>query len=451
MAYVAVRWGPPEQPRGVVRAALPRTRIQNEEKRGRNRLLLAVIGASVFAAVLATIAARRVSAPITRIQKAAREIASGRMDLRVEPAGTQEVQDLARAINNLAQSVQSQLQAAISEERRLERLLNEMPEGILVVDQAGRLVLVNASARAFLGLSADVIGRTPVEAIRHAELQMAVDRTALSKEAETIEIRVAEPQIRVLSITLLPMDRDMVIVLHDVTRLRRLEEARRETAANIGHELRTPLSAVLGYVETLRQAEDLSAEDRLKFLQVIDRNARRLERLVTDLTQLSRLESSEMGLSFTSLAPGDLVARAVESVTPRAGKKNIAIQTRIPEDLPHLTGDRHILETALLNLMDNAIRVSPAGSAITVAAGRTDGGIRFEVSDHGPGIPREFQDRIFERFYRIDPGRSLEDGGSGLGLAIVKHAVLQHMGRVGVESSPGRGATFYFIIPETQG
>ncbi len=217
--------------------------------------------------------------------------------------------------------------------------------------------------------------------------------------------------------------------------------------ANIGHELRTPLSAILGYLETLEHAEDLSAEDRARFLAVIARNGRRLDRLVRDLSRLSELESAQAKLVVESLAVDAMLDQVIETLGPRAEERGVHLEKESAASLPPVLADRHGLETVLLNLLDNAVRVSPPGSIVRVRAFQRKECVRFEVLDHGPGVPRDLRERVFERFYRIDTGRSSEEGGSGLGLAIVKHAILLHGGDVGVEDAPEGGALFYFTLP----
>ena len=450
MAYVAVRWGPAARPLGVARAALPMTRVIAEENRGRGRLLAVVLGALGFAAILGYVAARRITRPVARLSAETRRIAEGALDRRVEPAGTAEVQDLALAVNHLADSLRHELLAVEIERLRLEHLLRGMPDGILALDAGGRITLANPAARSLLATGDDLVGKTPVEAVRSAELQQAVDRVLAEDRAESVELRVLEPERRTLHVTLVPRESGMVVVLQEVSRLRRLEAARREMVANIGHELRTPLSAILGYLETLEHAEDLSPEERARFLGVIARNARRLERLVRDLSRLSELESAQARLALEPLAVEGVLDQALETLAPRAEERGLRLEKETAAALPAVLADRHGLETVLLNLLDNAVRVSPQGSVVRVRALSRDRAVRFEVLDHGPGVPRDLRERVFERFYRIDSGRSSEEGGSGLGLAIVKHLVLLHGGEVGVEDAPEGGALFHFTLPTAQ-
>ncbi len=447
MAYLAVRWGPVNAPYGVVRGSYPMTRVLEEQTRGRGRLVLVLLGAVAMAALLGYVSARRVTRPVARVSAIAREMAGGQLDRRVEPAGSAEVKDLAHAVNDLAGSVQTQIRQAEAERRRLDHLLERMPDGILALDGRGRITRANPAARTLCGLGEDVVGRTPVEAVRSAELQQVVDRALAEARVETVELKLTEPERRTLSVSVVPLEAGLVVVIHDVTRLRRLESARREMVANIGHELRTPLAAILGYLETLEHSPELSAAERTRFLGVITRNARRLERLVLDLSKLSELESTQVRAAAEPLDAVPVVREVMETLTPRAADKGVRLESEIEPGLPPVAADRHGLETVLLNLMDNAVRVSPEASAVTVRARRTGGAVRFEVADRGPGVPRELRDRVFERFYRLDAGRSVEEGGSGLGLAIVKHAVQLYGGEVGIEDAPGGGALFFFTLP----
>ncbi len=446
-AYLAVRWGSVHEPFGVARVALPMDHVVAEQHRGRGRLALVVLGAIALAALLDYVSAKRVTRPVARMSETARQIAAGHLDRRVEPEGSSEVRDLGMAVNHLADSVEVQINRVEAERQRLARLLQGMPDGILALDETGRIVLANPAARTMLSLEGEVAGLSPVETVRSPELQQAVDAVRASGKVETREIKLPGPGAPVLSVSLVPLETGMVVVIHDVTRLRRLEHARREIVANIGHELRTPLTAILGYLETLDQSPDLPEAERDRFLAVISRNARRLERLVKDLSRLSRLESSQVKLDLEPVRLDEVTASAVETVAPRAREKDVEVVTEIDSALPVVQADRHGLETVLLNLLDNALRVSPRGASVKVRVRRREGVLRVEVEDRGPGIPQELRDRVFERFYRIDPGRASDEGGSGLGLAIVKHTVILHGGEVGVEGGRDGGAVFHFTIP----
>jgi two-component system phosphate regulon sensor histidine kinase PhoR len=447
MAYVAVRWGPADAPLGVVRAALPMTRVLQEERRGVVRLLLVALAGVALAGLLGLVASRRITRPLERVAAAAGDMGKGDLSRRAELEGSLEVREVAQSLNHLAAFVQNEIAEVETQRLRLEHLLTRMPDGILALDGDGKVTLVNEAAQRLLGIETRGGRRTPVELVHSAELQAAVDATLRDGRSRTVEIVLHRPDRKLLAVSLVPLERGLIVVVHDITRLRRLEEARREMVSNIGHELRAPLAAVLGYLETLEHDPTLTPEDRARFLGVIARNARRLERLVRDLSHLARLESSPEAITVVQVELAPVVAGAIETLTPRAAGKQVGLASVLPDDLPAVKADPHGLETILLNLLDNALRVSPPRSEVAVGAAPQDGSVRIWVSDHGPGIPRELRQRVFERFFRLDPGRSTEEGGSGLGLAIVKHTVLRLGGEIHVENPPGGGASFVFTLP----
>jgi two-component system phosphate regulon sensor histidine kinase PhoR len=241
-----------------------------------------------------------------------------------------------------------------------------------------------------------------------------------------------------------------VLVVHDLTRLKRLENARQEFVANVSHELRTPLSLIKGYVETLLDGARDNPELATKFLQTIDRNAERLKLLIEDLLTISELESGRVKLNLQAVPLGPVVAKVLEDFKDRAAARSIRLVNEAPDIAVRADVDR--LEQVLGNLVDNAIKYGRAKGAVTVSASARDGGqVEVFVEDDGPGIPPEALERVFERFYRVDKARSREQGGTGLGLAIVKHIIQSHGGRVWATSEPGRGTTFYFTLAQGTG
>ena len=448
MAYVGVRWGPADAPYGVARASLPMTRVEREQNRGRGRILGAVLAALLFSGVVGFVVARRLSRHLSRLTSAAREIASGRLDRRVEVEGGSEIRDLSTAVNSLTDSVKARIEEAQSERERLARILENMPGAILVLDSGGRIALVNPSTeRLFQVERGGFLDRTPVEATRNADLQRVVDRALRKGKTLKEEIKLLHPEPKVVEGIFVPLEWGLIVFLQDVTGLRRLQAARREMVANIGHELRTPLTAILGYLETLEHSPDLPLQERQRFLGIASRNARRLERLVQDLSRLAKLESPQGTIDRRPQDLEPLIRAAMETLAPRLGERGVRVETVVPEDLPPVTVDRHVIETVLLNLLDNALRVSPDGSTIRLSVEPREDGVVVSVNDQGPGVPREFRDRIFERFFRMDSGRASHEGGAGLGLAIVKHAVLLHRGDVWVEEGTEGGAVFRFVLP----
>jgi len=403
-------------------------------------------------AVLAALAAalvveRRVRAPLESILRSLQAPTAGRGKSGLLARGATEIESLGDALLRFRVGVDDEARGTEGERQRLFRILEGMPVGILALDGRGRITLVNEAGREILGIREDPLGRTPVEAVRSGELQAAVDAVLRDPGARTLEFTRADPSRRRVTAHLFPVEAGVVAVIQDVTRMHRLEEARRDMVANIGHELRTPLSAILGYLETMEQSPDLAAEDRARFLGIISRNSRRLERLVKDLSQLSRLESDAFEPRREVLDLAAAARVALEALSPRAAAKAIDLRVELPPELPRLSADRGALEAVLLNLLDNAVRAAPPGGRVRLAARGEGERVRIWVEDNGPGVPRELRDRVFERFYRLDFGRSAEEGGTGLGLAIVKHAVLQHDGEVGVQEAEGGGAHFWFTLP----
>jgi len=362
-----------------------------------------------------------------------------------------EMHDLQMAIDRLLSGFQVRMVHDSGKRDRLIKILNALPVGILELDERGRIVFQNRVLQDLFDTSLRAIGRAPIEVIRSGELQEIVDAVQAEGVARSADVTMVEPVRRQLHVHVLPVEDGLILIAEDRTQVKRLEKARSEMVANIGHELRTPLSAILGYVETLEQSPNLSAEDRARFLSVISRNSKRLERLVRDLSRLSRLESNQPVPEPESLNLKSLTEATLETFGPRTRDRNIQLRVDIPAGLPPVKADRDGLETVLLNLMENAVRATPPGGRITVGAREEDEQLELWVEDNGPGIPAELRERVFERFYRIDVGRSLAEGGSGLGLAIVKHTMLQYGGRVWIEDAPEGGASVHLLLPRWQG
>jgi two-component system phosphate regulon sensor histidine kinase PhoR len=362
---------------------------------------------------------------------------------------------------------QRRRQAAAAERDRMEQahrvdraeilshqsaLLNSMAEGILLLDLQGKIRLTNPAFNAAFQLTGSIENRSFLEVVRLPELSELVARAARKEPVLSHELRLPAKESW-LSVNASPVIdssgsvQGTVLVFHDVTRLKKLEGARRDFVANVSHELRTPLSLIKGYVETLLNGAKDQPEVAEKFLRTIDRNAERLRLLMEDLLTVSQLESGGLQMEFRPVALLPLCRKICEDFRPRAAGRKATLNA----DLPELTvrADLHRLEQVLSNLVDNAIKYGREGGAVQITARALPETNQVEVAvvDNGPGIPPESLDRVFERFYRVDKGRSRDQGGTGLGLSIVKHIVLSHGGRIWVESKPGQGAAFRFTLP----
>src|SRR5579859_6953552 len=344
-------------------------------------------------------------------------------------------------------------QEAAQKQAEQQALFNSMAEGVLVLDQSGRVQLVNRSLQKLFGLTTDVRGQTIMEAFRLRELVEVVQRLQGEQTVTNHEFQlpgVTEQRwLEVNAAAVLDsqnMLRGSILVFHDLTRLKQLENTRQEFVANVSHELRTPLSLIKGYVETLLDGARNNPEVVERFLKIIERNTQRLDLLIQDLLTISALESGRIQLNLQPVELRPLVEKVFTDLKARAEEKDVKLVNQL-NDLTALA-DAHRMEQVFANLVDNAIKYGRTQGMVTVGGRKTDAGrIEVFVQDDGPGIPPEALDRVFERFYRVDKARSREQGGTGLGLSIVKHIVQNHDGEVWAKSEPGKGTAFFFTLP----
>ncbi len=346
-------------------------------------------------------------------------------------------------------------QARARELAQQQALFNSMSEGVLVLDADGRVRLVNQALERLFGIAGDIRGRTVMEALRLHQVQELVNRTLLEGQVQEHDMELpgldGERSVQVNSAVVLGPDgrhQGLILVCHDLTQLKQLENTRREFVANVSHELRTPLSLIKGYVETLIDGAKDNPEVATKFLQTIEKHADRLTFLIEDLLTISRLESGQVVMNQQTIAPRAIAECVIHDLESKAAAKTASLVNEVPAELvAHADSDR--LQQVVFNLVDNAIKYGQSGGQVHIGARKADlKRVELWVRDDGPGIPPEAQARVFERFYRVDKARSREAGGTGLGLSIVKHIVQSHGGEVWVESEPGKGATFFFTLPE---
>ena len=334
-----------------------------------------------------------------------------------------------------------------------QALFNSMTEGVLLLDAAGRVQLVNEAFARLFSVAGDVRGRTVMEALRLHQVQALVNQTLIEGQMQDGELTLPGVEedryfaVNGAAVSSLDGQRQgMILVFHDLTRLKQLENTRREFVANVSHELRTPLSLIKGYVETLIDGARDNPEVALKFLHTIERHTDRLTFLIEDLLTISRLESGQMVINLASTDLRSVVARVVEDLASRAATRQVTLVNEVPEAL-QAVADPERLHQVFANLVDNAIMHGRVGGTVRIGAQTpTEQTVEVWVQDDGAGIPPEACARVFERFYRVDKARTREAGGTGLGLAIVKHLVLAHGGEVRVEGGLGTGAKFAFTL-----
>jgi len=431
-----------------------------EALRGR---LAAAMGLAAAAAVAAVLLLsfwidRRLFQPLSRLAGGASLLARGEYAHRLPLPDEDELARLAAALNRMADTVETQLAAMGHERDHLKAILAGMSEGVLVVGVDGRALLANPAFRRLFELPGEVAGKAMLEIVRERELARVVEATLATGESQyaEIELRTAERRCIQLLSGALPGEREggarpegAVVVARDTTEFNRLIEMRRDFVANVSHELKTPLAAIRGYAETLRDGALAEPETAARFTGRILLQCKRLQALLDDLLTLSRLEGLERAPQREPVDLPALVQRAVDLMANAADEKRVEVQVEAQEvpPIPRLPGDAEGLERLVVNLLDNAIKYNRPKGRVTVRLQAQGGQALLEVADTGIGIPQDALGRIFERFYRVDKGRSREEGGTGLGLAIVKHVAQAHGGQVEVESRLGQGSTFRIRLP----
>ena len=366
-------------------------------------------------------------------------------------------QELARTRRDYADLKDLHHQKMAHESAQLQALFNSMIEGVLLLDRDGRVRLANQALNHFFNLTNDIRGQTIMEALRLHELQDLANHTTTTGQVLDFELTLPGLDERCLQVnSSVFLDRDgkqqgMILVFHDLTRLKQLENTRKEFVANVSHELRTPLSLIKGFVETLMDGAKDDPAVATRFLQTIDKHADRLTYLIEDLLTISRLESGQITLNLQQVVLQPLTQRVVDDLQARAVEKSVTLENLVPGELA-VRADADRLQQVIFNLVDNAIKYGKPSGRVVIEARSTGANIvEFSVMDDGPGIPAESIDRVFERFYRVDKARSRDQGGTGLGLSIVKHIVQGHGGEVWAKSEPGKGAAFFFTLTKTNG
>jgi len=448
MLYVAV---PVRHPAiAFVRVARPLTDIRHELRSVVDATLFALAIAFVGGAALAWIISGRIGHRVERIAEVARRYRTG--DLTPAPLdfGDDELGTVARALDESVHELARRLADLARDRGRMEAILAGMIEGVIVVDPQGRLQVANDAARQMLRLDELAIGRHYVETIRHPAIAELVTAALAGTASDAIELSPPRDSSRTITARAAPAASGgaygAVLVLHDITQLRRVDQIRRDFVANVSHELRTPLTAIRGYVEALSDGE-VNAQESRRFLDIITRHTLRMERLVKDLLRLARLDAGQELLELNRCDTRGLVHSVIADLTVSLDERRQRVAVSIAPGAETMRADPAKLHDVLRNLIANASTYSPEQSEIRVDARPFDGHIALSVSDRGPGIPEEDLSRVFERFYRVDKSRARDPGGTGLGLAIVKHLVGLHGGEVRVENRPDGGARFTVALP----
>ncbi|MDH5492507.1 MAG: cell wall metabolism sensor histidine kinase WalK [Myxococcales bacterium] len=424
--------------------------VQATRESMRQLVLVGGFVALLSGLILVLALGRTIAAPIRELEQTADALASGDLGARTRSQRSDELGTVGRSLDRMAEQLSARMEDLRAEEARLRAVLDGMVEAVLVTDASARIVVGNAALDRLVGH--DFMGRSTMEVIRSPELHEAVRAARRGRSAEVFFEAIVADGARsfVAQVAALPERGGVVAVLHDVTSLQRAAQIRRDFVANASHELRTPLTAIRGFSETLRDGALGDPPTAARFIETILKHTLRLERIVEDLLTLSKAESPEGVLELEGVELEPLVEEVVMGLEPQAKEKQIRLEVRGLDAIPPLLASEPALEEVLRNLVDNGIKYSPAGGVVRVEAALEErSGVRrarISVRDEGPGIAAAHQERIFERFYRIDASRSRALGGTGLGLAIVRHLCAQMGAQVEVESQVHRGTIFHLRV-----
>ncbi len=455
LMYVAVPLKRNTRTEAFVRAAIQVNSVDKDIEAIQIKMAFSGLIIAGFATLLSLLVFHRIRRPIEEIRRGAERFSRGDFQNPLPVSAIKEIGELSETLNTMAQELQKTVSTITEQRNELGAVLSSMAEGVLAMDMEERILGMNHAASVIFECDPkQVQGRTIQEVIRHPELQSLVTKALASEEAVERDVVLYLKEERVLNghATIL---RDgegnrvgVLVVLNDITRLRKLENIRKDFVANVSHEIRTPITAIKGFVETLRDGAMQSPEEADRFLGIIQNHVQRLESLVEDLLSLSRIEedTEKEAIALEEKAVKDVLAGALQLCQMKAEPKQIRMVLSCKQDVVARINPS-LLEQAVVNLLDNAVKYSEPGKSVWVEMDKTEKDVLIRVRDEGCGIEKQYQERLFERFYRVDKARSRKLGGTGLGLAIVKHIMEAHGGRVSVESQPGRGSTFTLHLP----
>lgn len=467
MVYRAVRYQPPAGPPAILRFSVPFTEVSESLVQLQRRLVIASLLILILGGAVSLFFSRRLSARIDRLKDFSRRVAAGDFQPLPGDDSSDELSDLSEALNDTARQLDATIHTLTDERNRSSAILRSMTEGVAVIDTKERVVFCNQAFAEILNLDlARCIGRPLLEVARQISLLDLVRRALHGSDALQGDLMVGTVSPRSFAMTAAPIPapaapgnerQGAVVVLHDITELRRLERVRQDFVANVSHEFKTPLTAIQGFAETLLGGALEDEKNNRRFLEIIRDHAVRLSRLTDDLLKLARIEAGKLEVQFQPVSLTELIEGCAATSLLKASRREITLDIDYPHELPFVRGDAGLLHEVLQNLLDNAVQYTPPGGRVTVsvavaaagngAAPQPQNEVVITVADSGIGIPVVDQERIFERFYRVDAARSREVGGTGLGLSIAKHIVEAHGGRLWVESTVGQGSQFHFSVP----
>jgi len=438
---------------GIIRASLTLDRLQELYHGIWTVLLKSSFFAILIAILLSLKLTNQITDPIREITSAAQRIANGYLDHKLVIRTKDEIGQLALMFNYMVDRVKDKMQEISGEKNKIEAIVTSIGDAVIAVNKERRIILFNLAAERTFGIKEDIVlNKSVIQITKNYKLDELVEVALEKNEIVTEELEMLVPEQRVFRVQIAPIEGvkestvGVVAVLRDITDIRRLEEMRKEFVGNVSHELKTPLTSIKGYVETLLDSNPDQKVSR-SFLSIIREEANRLQRLIEDLLSLSRLESKSDYASKEQVDMIEVINDTVFLLGEKARRKSIALESDLPNSLPLIDANRDQMSRLIINLVDNAIKYTPKSGKVDIKVYNSNKKIIIEVEDNGIGIPEKDLPRIFERFYRVDKARSRKLGGTGLGLSIIKHIIEEHQGQISVESEPQQGTKFKVELP----
>ncbi len=453
MFYFAVPVKSENKVIGVVRVAIPWSEIEAGMSHLRVIIGTAIFVALILMVIVSSTFTSSMIVPLQEMTEVAREMAEGKLDTALKVTSNDEIGALSKGLNYMAQRLRDMIRQITEERNKVKAILTSMSDGVVAVDCSGNILLINPAVERMFNITYEKsMGKGVIEVIRNFDLEKLLHKALDSRETITQELQMFVPDPKTFRVSTAPLTNEsgvvgVVAIMRDVTAFREVERMKTDFVANVSHELKTPLTSLKGFVETLLDGALEERDTARHFLEIINDEADRLNRLINDLLSLSKIEAKHQEINKVTLNLDKLIYNTVSILSPQAGEKNITLNVDTTTPLPVLKADEDMIGQLLINLIDNAIKYTPAGGRIDVHALNWEHGVKVAVSDTGIGIERESIPRLFERFYRVDKARSREMGGTGLGLAIVKHILEVHNGKIEVDSMVGQGSTFTVYIP----
>lgn len=448
MMYVAVPVASQGEVLGIARVALPLTAVESSMNSAVQTIVWAMLVATLLVILAAALIARMITRPVRQVTRAAQRIASGQFDQQIHAQTNDELGQLGHAFNEMSVSLKETMATISGEKSRLATVLSNMTDGVIMTDPQGDVVLANPAAERLFGFTeAKATGQPLIEVIPDHEIDELLKKCLKMAREQAAQLDTVTGRfLRVIAVPLVASKFAGVLLLfQDLTEMRSLQTMRREFVGNISHEIRTPLAAIKAIVETLQDGALDDRETARDFLDKVNAEVDRMTQMVTELIELSRIETGRVTLKLEPVNVNSLIEEGIARLSPQAERQQIALVAELSGGLPPLRVDRDRIQQTITNIVHNGIKFNRPGGRITVSTRSNMDSVIVSVSDTGIGISREDLPHIFERFYKADKSRS--SGGTGLGLAIAKHIVEAHGGRIWVESVEGRGSTFYFTLP----